>query len=130
MILQIYSLTIVIFASIILTVICWVNIDELKREVAMFTLIGYSKNEITKLYFMMNLVNIVICLILSFGGLFTTDFVVRKSFSSILGVSNNFVFPTLSIAVMMVETVGFLILILFLIRNFINKNDFISCLHK
>jgi len=130
MILQIYSLTIVIFASIILTVICWVNIDELKREVAMFTLIGYSKNEITKLYFMMNLVNIVICLILSFGGLFTTDFVVRKSFSSILGVSNNFVFPTLSIAVMMVETVGFLILILFLIRNFINKNDLISCLHK
>lgn len=130
LILQIYSITIVIFASIILGVICWVNIDELKKEVAMFTLIGYSKNEITKLYFVMNLVNVIICLICSFGGLFSTDFIVRKSFSTLLGVSNNFFFPTISVAVMIIESLCFLLLILLLIRNFISKNDLISCLHK
>ncbi len=129
-ILQIYSFTIVIFASIILVVICWVNIDELKKEVAMFTLIGYSKKEITKLYFEMNLINVLICLLCSIGGLFTADFTIRKTFGEMLGVQSKFNFPFISLALILIETIGFLLLIFVLIRKYIKKNNLISCLHK
>ena len=102
--LVIFSVVSLISCLLLSLIITLVNAKEQKREISLFVVLGYRNSEISKLFFMDNLVHSIISLILSIATLIILNFTLGSALGNIVGASKINIFSPLMLIVLIFIT--------------------------
>ena len=102
--LVIFSVVSLISCLLLSLIITLVNAKEQKREISLFVVLGYRNSEISKLFFMDNLVHSIISLILSIATLIVLNFTLGSALGNIVGASKINIFSPLMLIVLIFIT--------------------------
>ncbi len=96
-ILMVFSFLLMFFSLIIIVVINSINLDESKKDIRIFNILGFSNKQIFKVYFLENVFVLVIAIIISFVGLLFSQIMINKIIGNQLKITIRFSLPYLSI---------------------------------
>lgn len=116
-ILLVFSFLLMLFSIIIIIVINSINLDESKKDIRIFNILGFSNKEIFKVYFLENLFLILMAQISSSIGLIVSQLMINKIIENQLNTAIKFTLPFMSVLFTIV--IGSIVLII--ISPFIYK---------
>ena len=123
--------TIISFISsiILFSIINYISFLEIKKEIAILIMIGYSNLEIIKYFFINNLLSGLISLLISMFSLISISFLLQILSTQIFGVSTNFYFSFFSILIMVLFLLTISLISLIILLKPLKKLDLKKELH-
>lgn len=101
----VFSIISIVSSLLLSLIITLINAKEEKREISLFIVLGYRNSEISKLYFLDNLIHSCLSLCLSFVSLIFINILLGKSLGSVLGVASISLISPVSILSLILITI-------------------------
>ena len=125
-----FSAITIISSIVVLSIINLINLEEDKKEIGIFSLLGFSNAEILKVEFFQTFIFAIGSFISSSVSIVFISMLIEQIFVSEIGVSTLFIFPTESILLMFITTIVLTILSLIFIYKPIKNIDLVKVLHS
>ncbi len=125
-----FSLITIISSIVVLSIINLINLEEDKKEIGIFSLLGFSNAEILKVELCQSIVFTIGSFISSSVSIVFVSILINQVFESEFGLSSTFIFPTESIILMLITTIVITIISLFFIYKPIKNIDLVKVLHS